>query len=114
MSSKELSRAGIIRNLIDQRVNETEGAKQLGLSTRQARRIKKRAACEEMEEITHRSQGRISNRRIDPRIIKQTKHYSESEYCDFQPTFAIEKLAEVHRLKLSKKKVGQTMIEMRL
>ncbi len=114
MSSKELSRAGIIRNLIDQRVNETEAAKQLELSIRQVRRIKGRVVCERAEGIIHQSRGRIGNRRIDPRIIKQAKYYLKSDYHDFQPTFAMEKLAEVHQLKLSKEKVRQIMIEMGL
>ena len=54
MSSKELSRTGIIRNLIDQRVNGTEATKQLGLSTRQVRRIKSRVVCEGTEGIIRR------------------------------------------------------------
>ena len=114
MSSKELSRAGIIRNLIDQRVNGREAAKQLGLSIRQVRRIKSRVVREGAEGITHRSRGRIGNRRIDPLIIKQAKHYLKSNYYDFQPTFAMEKLAEVHQLKLSKEKIRQIMMEMGL
>ena len=114
MSPKELSRAGIIRNLIDQRINGTEAAKQLRLSVRQVKRIKARVIKEGDKSVAHRSRGRIGNRRIDPRVIKKAKHYLESEYYDFQPTFAMEKLMEVHSLKLSTEKVRQIMIEMGL
>ncbi len=113
MAQKELSRYEIIKNLIDKRINGTKASKQLYLSVRQVKNIKARIIKEGAKGIIHRNRGRVGNRRIDPEVIKKAKRYLQTEYYDFQPTFAMEKL-ENHQIKLSKEKVRQIMTEIGL
>jgi len=40
--------------------------------------------------------------------------YLRTKYFDFQPTFAMEKLEELHQIKLSKEKVRELIIELEL
>jgi len=114
MTQKELSRYEIIKRLIRKEVNGTQAAKQLNLTVRQIRNIKARVIKEGPKGVIHKSRGRTGNRRISPEIIEKAKYWLKNRYSDFQPTFAMEKLDELHQIKLSKEKVRQLMIEMEL
>lgn len=114
MTQKELSRHEIIKRLIRKEINGTETAKQMNLSVRQIKRIKAKVIKEGPKGVIHKSRGGVGNRRIKPEIIERTKHYLQSKYSDFHPTFAMEKLGKIHQIKLSKEKVRQIMIEVGL
>lgn len=114
MSQKELLRYEIIKKLIEKEINGTQTAKMLDLSVRQVKNIKARIIKEGPKGIIHRSRGRIGNRRLKPEIVEKVKDYLQTKYSDFQPTFAMEKLQDIHQIILSKEKVRQIMMEMGL
>ncbi len=114
MAQKELSKYEIIKNLIDKKINGTQAAKQIGLSVRQVKRLKTRVEEDGPKGIIHRSRERKSNQEINPKTIEEAKHYLQTIYSDFKPTFAMEKLEKNHNIKLSKEKVRQIMIEIGL
>jgi len=114
MSQKELSRYEIIKRLIRKEINGTEAAKQMDLSVRQTKRLKARVIKKGEKGIIHKSRGRVGNRRVNPEIIEKAKFYLQKRYSDFQPTFAMEKLEENHKIKLSKEKVRQIMMDLGL
>ena len=110
MTQKELSRYDIIKNLIDGEINGSEAASQIGVSTRHIRRLKKKVDKQGIEVLAHGNRGRISNRRIDDKIIDEAKGHLNDKYADFKPLFASEKLAEIHNINLSSETVRQIMI----
>lgn len=114
MSSRELTRYDVIRDLITGKINGTEAAKQIGLSVRQTKRLKVRVKKDGARGLIHGSRGQESNRRIDSEIIEKVKDILKRNYIDFKPTFAAEKLEENHGIKLSKEKIRQIMIEEKL
>jgi len=114
MTQKELSRYEIIKRLIQKEINGSEAAKQMDLSVRQVKRIKARVIKEGPKGVIHKSRGRIGNRRLNPEILEKAKYWLKNKYSDFMPTFAMEKLKELHQIKLSKEKVRQIMIELGL
>ncbi len=114
MTEKELSRHGIIKNLIAKAINGTDAAKQLGLSTRQTRRLKAKVIKNSTQGLIHGNRGRQGNRRLDETIIQTAKVYLKEKYYDFGPTFASEKLNENHNLKISRETLRGIMIDMGL
>lgn len=114
MSSKELSRYDIIKNLLAGKINGTEAAMQAGLTVRHIRRLKRKVDKRGAIGLIHSSRGEPGNRAIDDNIISKAKKYLKEKYSDFGPTLAGEKLDENHNIKLSDEKVRQMMIEEKL
>lgn len=114
MSSEELTRYDIIKELIAGKINGTEAAKQIDLSVRQIRRLKKKVNNFGAQGLIHGHRGRVGNRKIPNEIIEKTKDFLKNKYTDFKPTFATEKLEENHGIKLSKEKIRQLMIKEKL
>ena len=110
MSQKELARYEVIKRLIREEINGTEAAKQLSLTVRQVKNIKARVIKEGAKGVIHRSRGRIGNRRLKPEIEEKVKYWLKKEYYDFKPSFAMEKLRDINKIKLSKEKVRQIMV----
>lgn len=114
MSAQELSRYEVIKKLIAKQINGTEAAAQLRLSVRQVKRLKAKVKQSGHQGIIHGNRGRESNRKIPEEIIEKAKDFLRKRYADFKPTFAAEKLAENHGIKLSKEKTRQIMVEEKL
>lgn len=114
MTEKELARYEIIENLINGKMDGTEASKQIGLSTRQTKRLKASVKKDGAKGVIHKNRGKPSNRRIDGRIIKKTKKLLREKYPDFGPTFAGEKLEELHGIKMSKETLRTIMINEKL
>ena len=114
MSAQELSRYEVIKKLIARQINGSEAAAQLRLSVRQTKRLKAKVLRLGHQGAIHGNRGRESNRKIPEAIIKKAKDFLKKKYADFKPTFAAEKLAENHGIKLSKEKTRQIMTEEKL
>ncbi|MEQ1637764.1 MAG: helix-turn-helix domain-containing protein [Methylococcales bacterium] len=61
MSNKELHRVEILQKLIDKRLVGPEAAKQLDLSVRQVRRLKKASQADGAKGVVSKKRGRSSN-----------------------------------------------------
>ncbi len=114
MSKKELSKYEVIKRLIRKEINGTEASMQTGLSLRQIKNIKARVIREGEKGAIHKNRGKPGNRRIGLDIVEKIKYWLKTKYYDFQPTFATEKLEELHQIKISKEKTRQLLIEMGL
>ncbi len=114
MTQKDLSRYNVISRLIDGHINGSEAAKQLNLCVRQVKRLKAKVKKHEARGIIHSSRGKSSNRRLAKEIIKKIEKIVKGKYCDFGPTFASEKLADNHQIKVGKEKLRQLMTEWKL
>lgn len=114
MTVKESKRYEIIKELIDEIIDGTEASKQLGLSARQTKRLKAKVKEKGMKGIIHKNRGRESNRKIKEETRKKAKKLLKEKYSDFKPTFASEKLKELHHIKINKETTRQLMIEEKL
>ncbi len=101
MSRRETKRLHIIHQALDKRITQKTAAELVGLSSRQIRRILKRVRKEGDAGISHRSRGKASNRRFPQKVKDKTLKLYREKYGDFGPTFACEKLLDVHEIKLS-------------
>jgi transposase len=111
MANKEVERYDIVKQLIDSQISAREAGTRLSLSVRQIKRIKARVKKSGARGAVHGLRGRASNRAIDSETKEKALNALRSEYADFGPTLATEKLAEVHSITLHESTVRAYMIE---
>ncbi|MCF7820330.1 MAG: helix-turn-helix domain-containing protein [Candidatus Pacebacteria bacterium] len=99
MSQKEVNKYDIIKKVIKKELKEKEAANLLNISIRQVRRLKKRVKEKGVKGLVHLGRGKISNRKIPDSEKDEIVELLHKNYSDFGPTFAAEKLDEVHRIK---------------
>ena len=97
----ELKRLHVIEKVLEGIVKQVEAAEILSLSGRQIRRIVKRIRSEGSRGIIHRSRGRPSNRRISHKIKERIINLYRTQYKDFGPTLASEKLLERNGIRIN-------------
>ena len=111
MTQKELARYEIIQRLIRKEINGTEASKQIGLTIRQVKNIKAEVKKHDFQGVIHSNRGRSSNRKISEGKIKEIETIVNSNYPDFGPTLAAEKLDGNHQIKIGKEKLRCLMTE---
>jgi len=108
---KELKRLHVIQKVLEKGIKEVEAAEVLHLSSRQIRRIVKRVRLEGDKGIIHKSRGQPSKRRISDRIRGKIIQLYRSQYSDFGPTLASEKLQERDHLEVSDETLRLWLLE---
>ena len=109
MTEKELARYEVIENLINGKIDGTEASKQVCLSIRQTKRLKASVKKDGAKGVIHKNRGKPSNRRIDDEKMGKAKKLLKEKYADFGPSFAGEKLEELHGIKISKETLRTIM-----
>ena len=66
MGRRDMDKNHVIRNILDKKVSQVDGAKILGLSDRQIRRLCVRYRAKGARGIVHGLRGRPSNHQLDP------------------------------------------------
>ena len=111
MSRKELARLEMMRSLKEKAVSQVEVAKQLGITARQVRRLKRAYTTYGEEGLVSKKRGALSNRRLPEKLRITAMKLVSTHYADYGPTLAQEKLEEKHGLKLSVETLRQLMME---
>ena len=109
MSERELNRIEVLSQVTQGRMTAVTAANALGLSRRQVHRLLKAFQSDGPAAIRHKARGRGSNNRIDPAVREFAVTLVRENYLDFGPTFAAEKLAEDHGLKVSRETLRKWM-----
>ena len=111
MSEKELTRLEIVQRVSDGRMKQTEAAISLKLSYRQIKRLISRYRANGAKGLISKKRKNKSNNRFSTELKDKVKALIETTYYDFGPTFAAEKLAESHQIRISRETLRQWMIE---
>jgi len=111
MSIEEIKRLRLIEKVKVKRIKQREAAEMLGLTERQIRRIVKRFKEEGEKGLTHRLRGRGSNRRISEEEIERMVNICAEKYKGFGPTLASEKLVERDKIRVSREKLRNIMMD---
>lgn len=111
MSQKELNRISVLEKLKHKQVTQRKASTLLSLSVRQTRRLLKKYLLHGPCCLVHGNRGKASNRRIDPVVIDRAMKLVGSDYVDFGPTLAHEKLVELHGFQLGVDTVRVNMIK---
>ena len=110
MSEQEQSRTEVIRLYVDGYIKQNVAAKRMGLSTRQVRRLAKAYRLHGANGLIHGNRGKESNRKIRDEVKLRALSLVREFYYDFGPTFAAEKLLEMHSINISSETLRQWMI----
>ena len=93
LSLKERRRLEVLSGVRDGKVSVAEAARRLGVSERQAWRLKRRYALSGDAGLMHRLRGRASNRKTDDAARSAILGLYRAKYAGFGPTLACEYLA---------------------
>lgn len=112
MSQKDLNRLDILTKVKERRLTQIEGAKILGISDRQFRRLSRKLEAFGPKGIISKKVGAPSNHRL-PQWKKDLVQafFQREEYRDFGPTLAHEYMMEEGRRTISISSVRTIMIE---
>lgn len=110
MSKRNLDRYDIIRRLLRQEINGTAAARLLSLSIRQVRRLKAGVREHGAKALVHALTGMISNHRIPETERARIVQLLKRKYAGFGPTFAAEKLREIHGIRHDPETVRRIML----
>ena len=114
MSQKEVDRLDIVQKVENKLLNQQEGAKQLGITTRQFRRIQCSYRLEGAKGIVSKHRGKKSNNKFSAEFKLEIITIIKAHYRDFGPKFAHQKITETHDVKLSVESLRQIMIEYKI
>jgi transposase len=110
MGQKELLRGKIMEMARRGELTIKSAAKELKVSYRQSQRIYAAYEGGGDAALVHGNFGKPSRRKIDAWIKEAALKAYRDRYCDFGPTFAVEKLAEVEGIKISDETLRQWLI----
>ena len=110
MSHKELSRLEVMQKLDSHIIKQSQAADILGISTRQIKRLWRAYKAMGAAGLVSSKRGAKSNHQLPEKVKKDALDLILEKYPDFGPTFAQEKLSEVHGLKISVGSVRNLMI----
>ncbi len=110
-TSEEQYKLDVITKILKKEIKPGMGAKLLGISTRQIRRLKNNVREDGISAVVHKLKGKRSNHSIYPSIKEKALAVLNKTYSDFKPTFATEKLEENHAIRISYGTTRLWMIE---
>ncbi len=111
MTIKEADRLGTMRQIDKKKLNIRRASEQMGVSFRQAKRIRKRYLIQGEEGLISRKRGLPSGNKISEEIRCKIMTLVQDKYVDFGPTLASEKLKERDKIILSEETLRKWMIE---
>lgn len=114
MSRSETKRLEAMASLETKTLTQVQVALRLRISERQVRRLWLRFQREGAAGVVSRSRGKTSNNRLHPDIVDRAVQLVAERYADFGPTFANEKLREIHGLHIGTETLRQAMIRFNL
>lgn len=110
MNHKELEQAKVFELVNQGLITQAEAAARLKITDRWVRKKIKRYNKSGELGLIHRGRGKLSSKRWDPEKEKFLIELLDSKWHGFGPTFASEKLEEIHEIKVSREVVRQAMI----
>ena len=114
MSQKEAPRAGLVRAARDGKMTNAEGARALGISVRQFRRLRAAYRDEGARGLVHGNRGQPSPRRLPPAERARIVALMVNTYAGFNDCHLTEKLRTVEKLTLSRELVRRLRLEAKL
>lgn len=111
MNRKEREQLKIFATLKQGKIGQKEAAAQLQISTRWVRAKYKRYRKDGDTGLVHKNRGRPSLRRWNDKDREKALQLLRNEWQGFGPTFATEKLEELHSVTVSKETLRKEMIK---
>ena len=100
MSAKEVNRCNLLQQVEDGHLTQTEAADIIGVTDRQVRRLIKAYREHGSDGLAHGLRGQPGNRQLNQEIKDKAIRLVKERFSDFGPTFAAEKLEELHGVRI--------------
>ena len=110
MSERDLQRIEVLAQVLDGSLRTATAARLLDLGQRQVQRLVRQVRDGGALAVRHKLRGRPSNNRISDLKRDYILSLIRSDYPDFGPTLAAEKLAERHGIRVSSESLRQWML----
>jgi hypothetical protein len=111
MSSKELDRLDSIKCAVERRITQQQASQTLGLSLRHVERLCRAYRLHGPAGLISKHRGKPGNHRYPEDFKELALALVREHYADFRPTFAAEKLREIHDIRVSRETLRQWMSE---
>lgn len=111
MSKRDIDRYTIIQQYIKKEITRSHAAELLHLCTRQITRLKYAVMAIGAKALVHRQRGQPSHNRLGDKERSKLVRLLHDKYPDFGPTFAAEKLKELHQMKYDPKTIRSIQID---
>lgn len=111
MSTQEIERVTVIRQVTEKRLKQHQAMQLLKLSKRQIIRLVKEYRKHGPAALISKHRGKPGPNRHRDSVKIKVKELIHRHYHDFGPTFASEKLTERHQINVNKETLRQWMIE---
>lgn len=112
MREKELEQNRVLEGLVRRELTQASAASRLGITDRQVRNKLKRFKIEGSIGLLHKNRGRPSKRKWDSKQEALALDLLRSDlWKGFGPTFAAEKLKELHGINVNKETLRKAMIQ---
>lgn len=110
MSTQEFGRLEILLRVQSGRLRIADACRLIGLGRRQVLRLLRGLSQDGATSLVSKRRGRPSNHRLPGEVRELALTLVGERYCDFGPTLACEKLAEVHGCTVSRETLRQWMV----
>lgn len=110
MSARDIDRHHVVRQFIQRQITRKKAAQLLKLSERQVVRLKRCLIKRGAKGLIHGNRGHRSNHALSQRERDKIEYLLKTKYPDFKPTFAAEKLLELHKIDRDPKTIRSIMI----
>jgi len=111
MSKKDLDRHDVLKRLIRKEIKRSHAAKLLKLTIRHVTRLKQAVATFGAAALIHKQRGKPSHNQVPEKERKKIVDLLKEKYFDFGPTFAAEKLFELHEIHRDPKTIRAIQIK---
>ena len=105
ISERDIGRHHLLRMVLDGRLGLSEAAEKMGVSYRQAKRLRKSFGYDGIAGLLHGNQGRAPANKISDDLREQVLTLSEERYAQFNDTHFTEMLVEREGISLSRETV---------
>lgn len=110
MSKRDIDRYTIIQQYIKKEISRIHAAKLLDLTPRHITRLKYAVLATGAKALVHRQRGQPSHHRLSDKEHSKIARLLHDKYPDFGPTFAAEKLKEIHQIEHDPKTIRSIQI----
>ena len=110
MSNVEIDRLHVIKDVLEGKVRWKEASERLDLCMRQIGNLCQSVRVKGNRGVMHGLKGKASNNRIAADVLQEAIGHIKKRYADFGPTFANEKLHEIHGIRISTPTIRKAMI----
>lgn len=111
MSKQDIDRHDVLKRLVRKEIKRSHAAKLLSLTVRHVTRLKQAVITFGASALIHKQRGKPSHNRLPEKERTKIVMLLKERYADFGPTFAAEKLCEIHKIHRDPKTIRAIQIQ---